>query len=226
MYFNSFPKTLYAFDLQNDSPAVVTNIFARFKLRSQVLTNAYSYYKYQLQDGDTPEIVAYKQYGDATYHWIICLTNSLNDPQFDFPLPRDALERKIVKQYNLNSITEAYSTVHHYELEVVNTLNIVNGPSTVETKKYTVTLDQYNYSTNALSTITLNTPSNQLYHFHANNSNTSTANTASLAVKRTYKAVNVYDHEEKLNEEKREIVLLKKQYIEPLLIELETILND
>ena len=226
MYFNSFPKTLYAFDLQNDSPAVVTNIFARFKLRSQVLTNAYSYYKYQLQDGDTPEIVAYKQYGDATYHWIICLTNSLNDPQFDFPLPRDALERKIVKQYNLNSITEAYSTVHHYELEVVNTLNIVNGPPTVETKKYTVTLDQYNYSTNALSTITLNTPSNQLYHFHANNSNTSTANTASLAVKRTYKAVNVYDHEEKLNEEKREIVLLKKQYIEPLLIELETILND
>ncbi len=24
MYFNSFPKTLYAFDLQNDSPSVVT----------------------------------------------------------------------------------------------------------------------------------------------------------------------------------------------------------
>lgn len=225
MYFRHFPKTLYAFDLKNDSPSLVTNIFSRFKLRSQVLTNAYAFYKYQLQDGDTPEIIAYKEYGDSTYHWIICLTNNLSDPQFDFPLPRDAFERKLIKQYNLNSIEEAYSTIHHYELELVNTLNIVNGGTTTETKKYVISLDQYNYSTNSLGQISLNTPTNQLYHFHANNSNTSTANTASLAVKQTYKSVSVYDHEDKLNEEKREIVLLKTQYIEPLLIELETVLN-
>lgn len=225
MYFKSFPKTLYAFDLQSASPEVVTNIFARFKLRSDVLTNAYAFYKYQLIDGDTPEIVAYKQYGDATYHWIICLVNGLNDPQFDFPLPRDILERKIIKQYDLNAIEDAYSTIHHYELEVVNTLNVVNGATTTETKNYTITLDQYNYSTNALSTIVLNTPTTQVYPFKANNSDPNSANTSVLTVKQTYRSVDVYTHEDQLNEAKREIKLLKSQYIAPLLIELETVLN-
>lgn len=225
MYFKSFPKTLYAFNLQSESPEVVTNIFARFKLRSDVLTNAYAFYKYQLMDGDTPEIVAYKQYGDATYHWVICLVNGLNDPQFDFPLPRDVLERKIIKQYNLNTIEEAYSAIHHYELEVVNTLNVVNGATTTETKNFTISLDQYNYSTNALSTIVLNTPTTQVYPFNANNSDPNSANTATLTVKQTYRSVDVYTYEDQLNETKREIKLLKSQYIAPLLLELETVLN-
>lgn len=225
MYFRNFPKTLYAFDLQNDSPSLVTNIFSRFKLRSQVLTNAYAFYKYQIEDGETPEIIAYKEYGEPTYHWIICLINDISDPQFDFPLPRDAFERKLIKQYNLNSISEAYSTIHHYELEVVNTLNIVNGSSSTTTKNYTISLDQYNYSTNSLSNITLDIPTTQVYPFNANNSDPTSANTASLVVKQTYRSVSIYDYEDELNEEKREIVLLKTQYIEPLLFELETILN-
>ncbi len=73
MFFREFPKTLYSFDFKNDSPTVIANIFSRFKIRSSVLNNTVAFYKYQLQEGDTPEIVAYQQYGDASYHWVICM---------------------------------------------------------------------------------------------------------------------------------------------------------
>jgi len=224
-FFSNFPKLFYAFNLKTESPKAVTNIFSRFKVRSQVLNNAYSFYKYQLADGDTPDIVAYKQYGDPSYHWIVCYVNDIMDAQFEFPLTQPALERKMLKQYDLTSIGEAYSTIHHYELEVEDTLAIVNGATTVTTNNYVITLDQYNYTTNTLSTVAANTSTTQVYHFHANNADPSSANTATLTQKSTYKQVMVYDHEYRLNEEKREIKLLKPQYIQPLVFELETILN-
>ena len=85
MYFRNFPKTLYSFDFSGSSPASVTNIFTRFSINSSVLNNAFGFYKYQIVDGDTPEIVADKQYGDPLLHWVISLTNNLSDPLFNFP---------------------------------------------------------------------------------------------------------------------------------------------
>ena len=224
-YFSALPKILYSFDLKNDSPKAVANIFSRFKIKEEVLANVYSFYKYQLQNGDTPEIVAYQQYGDPTLHWVICFINGLTDPQFDFPLPTDALERKIIKDYGYTSIAQAYSTIHHYELEVENTLAEVYGATTVSTEKHIVTLQQYSYASNTLTTNIINTPSTTTTTFRANNSNANSAVTSTLSVKSTYKPVYVYDYEASNNEAKREIKLLKQQYVEAMSGELNSILN-
>jgi len=225
MYFRNFPKNLYSFDLSGASPTTVTNIFSRFNFNSNVLNNAFAFYKYQLVDGDTPEIVAAKVYNDPMLHWVICLTNNLADPLFDLPLSQDALERKIVKQYEYSSITEAYSTISHYVLEVKKTLSEVNGPTTVTTSNNIVTLDQYNYSSNTIVTQSLNTTTTEKITFYANNSNANSATVATLTIASTYKPVYVYDYEDNLNEEKREIKILKQEYIGPLTLELETVLN-
>lgn len=226
MFYRLFPKTLYSFDFKNDSPAVVTNIFSRLKFKSEIMDNTYAFYKYQLQDGDTPELVSYKEYGDPTYHWVICYVNNLLDPQFDFPLQSYALEKKILKQYNFNNISEAYASIHHYELEVVQTLSEVNGPTTVTKNEHIVTLDQYNYSSNTIVTKATNTPVYANTQFRANNSDPNSAIVATMSIKSTYKPVYVFDHENTLNENKREIKLLKQQYIPQLTSELETILNE
>lgn len=227
MYFNQFPKIGYSFDLsENGTLTSATNIFARFKLNDSVLNNAYAFYKYQYLDSDTPEIVSFKEYGDPQYHWVISMINQVMDPLFEFPMQQDALERKIIKQYGYSSIANAYSTVHHYELEVKKVLSEVNGPTTTETQTNIITLEQYNYASNTLYLNTPGSSTTRTYHFHANNSNTATANTASLTVTDTYKTVYVYDYETELNESKRQIRMLKSQYIQPLLLELETVLND
>jgi hypothetical protein len=61
--------------------------------------------------------------------------------------------------------------------------------------------------------------------FRANNSNANSAVTSTLSVKSTYKPVYVYDYEDSLNESKREIKLLKPQYVEAMSNELLTVLN-
>lgn len=226
MYFRQFPKIPYSFNLTNEGTvAAVTNIFARFNLKSDVVDNTSAFYKYQVEDTDTPELIAYKQYGDAELHWIIIMVNQISDPLFELPLPIDALERRIIKQYGYSSIAEAYSNIHHYELEVKKTLSEVNGPTTITTDTSIVTLEQYNYASNTLYLNTPGSSTTRTYHFHANNSNTATANTASLTVTDTYKTVYVYDYEVELNETKRQIKILKPKYIEHLIDEIGKTLN-
>lgn len=226
MYFRQFPKIPYSFNFTNEGTlTAVTNIFARFNLKSDIVDNSSAFYKYQVEDADTPEIIAYKQYGDPELHWVVTMVNQINDPLFELPLPLDALERKIIKQYGYSSIAESYSSIHHYELEVKKVLAEVNGPITTTTNTSIITLEQYNYASNTLVNKQPGNITTRTYHFHANNSNTQTANTATLTVTDTYKTVYVYDYELELNESKRQIKILKQKYVEGLIDEIGRVLN-
>ena len=225
MYFSSFPKTYYSFDLKNQSPTVVTNIFTRFKIKSTVLNNISAFYKYQIIDGDTPEIVSFKQYNDPQYHWIICMSNGILDGQFDFPLSISALEKNIIKKYNYSIIEQAVANTHHYELEVSKVMTYPNGFSVSSSNTSIVTLEQYDYSSNTLVTMPLNTPTTETTVLRANNADLNSAVLSTLTITSTYKEVTEYDYEISLNEGKREISILKPQYIESLIMEMGNILN-
>lgn len=225
MYFQNFPKMLYSFDLSGTSPVAVTNIFTRFSINSSVVDNAYAFYKYSLVDGDTPEIIADKQYGDPLLHWVICLTNNLSDPLFELPLSVNALEKKIIHQYGYPSIANAYSEIHHYILETKKVLSEVDGLKIETSSNSTITLDQYNYSSNSLVQKPLNTPVVETIQFRANNSNPNSAITSTLTITSTYRPVYVYGHEESLNESKRAIKILRPEYVSSLSLEMERVLN-
>lgn len=229
MYFRQFPKIGYSFDLSNQGTlAAVTNIFSRFSINDSVLNNSLAFYKYQVEDTDTPELIAYKQYGDTQYHWIVLMVNRINDPLFELPIQRDALERKIVKQYGYSSIANAYSEIHHYELEVKKVLSEINGPTTETTNTSIITLEQYNYTSNSIQMKGLGSANSETIGpitFYANNSNANSATVSTLTMTSTYKPVYVYDYEDQLNESRRQIKILKPQYIESLITELETVLN-
>ena len=84
MYFSKFPT--YEYDLKGDDQRkLLTNILERVKLKANVLANTLVMDKYEVKDGETPEIVADKYYGDSRYHWIILLVNNLTN-RFDFPM--------------------------------------------------------------------------------------------------------------------------------------------
>ena len=227
MYFSQFPKINYSFDLSQGNLEAVTNIFARFNIKGSVLTNALAFYEYQVEDTDTPELISYKQYDSSQYHWIILLVNKINDPLFELPLSRDALERKIVKQYSYSSIANAYSTIHHYELEVKKTLSEVDGPTTETTNTSIITLEQYSYTSNTLQIKSLGAANSETktVTFYANNSNSNTAAVATLTMTSAYNPVYVYNYEDNINESRRQIKMLKPEYIQSLVLELESVLN-
>ena len=64
-YFNYFPKTFYSSNNSTTGIDTVTNIIARFSFESTLKQNSSAFYKYTIQDSDTPEIIAHKYYGSA-----------------------------------------------------------------------------------------------------------------------------------------------------------------
>lgn len=226
MFFKIFPKTYYAFDLKNDSVKTVTNIFSRFKMRNQVLQNAFLYDKYQVLDGETLEVVSYKLYGTPKYHWVLCMCNDIIDPQFDLPLDQISLEKNIIKNYGFANVEQAMSTRHHYELVVNKLIVQADGFSSESTEKSETSLEQYDYTSNTVVTMTLNSPSVSTVQLRANNADLSSAITHTITITTTYKEVSVFDYEVEQNEKKRAINVLKPQYISIINRELERVLND
>ena len=109
MYFASFPKIYYDSKGQGN-PKVVTNLLRRVAIRTKVKTNTMLYDTYDVKNGDTPESIADKLYGDSNLHWVILMVNNITDRFHQWPL--------MEQQFN-TFVNEKYSNpdgVHHYEL--------------------------------------------------------------------------------------------------------------
>ena len=65
---------------------------------------------YYVSDGDTPELIAYKEYGDVNLHWVILLANDIVDLNKEWPLSTEDLILYITDKYGANNISD----VHHY----------------------------------------------------------------------------------------------------------------
>ena len=78
MYFSKFPKGLY--DINGDGVnKLVTDLMTRVKIREKIKDESALYDTYDVPNGETPEITAFKHFGDTEYHWIILITNSMSD---------------------------------------------------------------------------------------------------------------------------------------------------
>lgn len=91
-YFFKYPKIL-------KNNVLLTDLTTRIKIRDKYLDNDDLYYLYEMQDGDTPEILASKYYGSAELHWIILITNNIFDKDFDIPMPYGVFRKYIDDKY-------------------------------------------------------------------------------------------------------------------------------
>ena len=73
-YFDHFPKTVYNLGDQNSLDSIA-NLTVNYSFIGDLLNNTSAYYEYSISDGDTPEILADKIYGDSGLHWIILILN-------------------------------------------------------------------------------------------------------------------------------------------------------
>ena len=103
MYFKDFPQFLYDFKYgtnEDTKMSIVTDITRNIRFRKEVLENFSLYDEYDIKDGETPEIIAEKVYGNPEYHWIIMLANQRYDYITDFPLDYTALMAQTADKYN------------------------------------------------------------------------------------------------------------------------------
>ncbi len=108
MYFDAFPVIPY--DSKGDlNYKDVTNLLRRVGMRAKLKSNTLLYDTYNVKEGETPEIIAHKLYGDAQLHWIILLINDITDRYHQWPMSGGQF---------LDYINDKYSNpdaIHHYE---------------------------------------------------------------------------------------------------------------
>lgn len=108
MYFEKFPVTFYTLD-DRRSIQTVRNIFLRVAIDTEIKDNLSLYDDYDVLDGETPEIVADRFYGNPQLHWIILHMNDMLDPRYDWPLSTNNLNKYCTSKYTNPQAT------HHYE---------------------------------------------------------------------------------------------------------------
>ena len=111
MYFEKFPQFAYEFDMAGKSKVVlISDITRNVRFRKEILSNITLYDEYDIKDGETPEIIAEKIYGNSQYHWVIMLMNERFDYIADFPMSYKDLLTYVDDKYGVGN---AYDT-HHY----------------------------------------------------------------------------------------------------------------
>jgi len=101
-----------AYDVKNDNNyKLLPNILKRVKLRSGLRSGAFLFDSYNVKDGERPEDIAFKLYGDAQLHWVILMTNNVTDRFYQWPLTQPQFQEHLEDKYGLANI----DAVHHYE---------------------------------------------------------------------------------------------------------------
>ena len=109
MYFTKFPYIIYD-SVGNGEFKIVTNLLRRVAIRSKIKVNTLFFDTYDVKEGETPEMIAHKLYGDSELHWIVLLVNNVTERYHQWP--------KNNNQF-LAYINDKYSNVdatHHYEI--------------------------------------------------------------------------------------------------------------
>lgn len=114
MYFSMMPRLLMSIDGNVNSYKLVTDITSRVSGSSEIRNNVFLYDTYDIQDNDSPEIIAAKVYNDPQLHWVILLCNDIIDPVYDWLLPYDILLEHVIQTYGGK---ENIYLTHHYENE-------------------------------------------------------------------------------------------------------------
>ena len=194
-YFNFFPKVLYT--TNSSTGDVVNNITSRFNFEENFKNNTAVCYEYDIQDSDTPEIIASKIYKDSEKHWVVLLFNDILDPQFDWPMDYRTLISFINYKYsasaNVGQSGSSWAESHtksYYKIETRTTI-----------------------STNTISVNEIEVDANTYANVTSSSSNVTLANGYVITISVSKKTQSYYDYEIELNEAKRKIKLLKPELV-------------
>ena len=109
MYFANFP--LIPYDNYGTGDFRLTpNILKRIAVRANVKTTTSLFDTYDVKEGETPEMIADKLYGNPEFHWVVLMMNDVVDRYHQWPMSR----RQFLA--HLNDKYTNVDAVHHYEI--------------------------------------------------------------------------------------------------------------
>ena len=208
-YFNYFPKTIY--QLSDNTVDSALKITSRFNFEQNFKDNSAVAYEYDVQDGDTPEIIASKMYDSPERHWIVLAMNDIVDAQWDWPLDYRTLISFIDDKYTANANVAAGQTGLVWAQQNTQSYYSVEKRTTVKNGEYLEKKVQVDANTYANVSVT--------------SSNVTLKDGNQITISVTKESKTYYDYELAENENKRQIKILKPEFAYALEQELKNVFN-
>ena len=198
-YFRRLPNLDYPSLLNsresNTDYVQTKNLFRRVKIREDLFSNFMQFDRYKVQGDERPDTVSENVYGKSTLDWVILLSNNIIDIKNEWPLTQLQLNEFLNEKYTPQELV----SIHHYEtLELRDNKNQLILPAG----------------------ITVDEDFNMEYM-----SGSQIRSTNSLVDGRPIKAVTFFDHENELNDRKRNINVLKPEFLGVFIKEFERIMK-
>jgi len=114
-YFSNFPNLEYAVSVNKAGHTTDISIKDYFRLllpRDDIYKEDTLYNTYVVMDGERPDQISYKEYGDEQFYWTILHINGIVDYYNEWPLSSTEMEKFILKKYGS---WEDAKQVHHWE---------------------------------------------------------------------------------------------------------------
>lgn len=139
-HFEYYPKIEY-------SNQLAVNITVRGKIREAIKQNLALYYKYTVRDGERPDIISSKYYGNSSYTWAIFYANDIFNPLLEWHMEHNNFFKYLTKKYG--SVEYTTQTVHHYEYKDAFSGNVF----TIDEATYYKYLGQYEVDSQKLKEV-------------------------------------------------------------------------
>jgi len=134
-YFNLVPDFEYVSRLPNAKISDyirVKNLFKRVTLREDIFQSLTIFTKYSVKGDDRPDNVAQRLYQDPSLDWVILLANNITHIPTEWPMPQNDFDRFLLDKYN-DDYDKIYNGVHHYEtVEVKDSNDVTIVPAGLE----------------------------------------------------------------------------------------------
>jgi len=237
-YFKNFETIQYPL---NDKLVSIKNFFKKTTVEQKSLYDVVDYTFYELSEGERPDIVASKLYGDSDLYWVLLLVNeieNLNEWHKDSPTFESYMNEKYEGKYlNATASTDIVSSTSKFligeAITYTDTVDPTNGRGghVVEVdptfNRIGVVGDfpRLNSVTGGSSEKSF-TPSSIIERrdgvsYYKNSDDTLRRNTSASG----YSAVTFYDDEFAKNEEKRKIKIVRPNIVNQVVKEFERLMS-
>lgn len=207
MYFKTLPNIEYHSNLVDTNSSLNTttakNFFRRGKIRADIFQNASFFTKYTILGDERPDQVSEKFYGTPLYDWIVLTVNNILDVYNEWPLSQQALYNYLIQKYE--SEENLYQIKHYKTLEIKNSLGQI-------VQNANIIVDESFYNKLAIE------GESALEYYDENLGVVIQRAGSDISV-----PVNFLEYEEELNDNKRNIFILRQRYLQDAINDLEDI---
>ena len=109
----------------NDNYKLLPDILRRVKQRNAIASGQFIFDTYDVVNGEKPEDIAYKWFGDAQLHWVILMTNNVTDRFYQWPMSQPQFAEFLTDKYGAGN----EDGIHHYEITKSSGKTSSSGPN-------------------------------------------------------------------------------------------------